>query len=97
MQLEFHRAIAADVSRIADYYEEAGGESLASEFLTDLWSCFQKAADSPGAYAPQEAGLRRVNLDRFPYHFLFRIVDDRVRILVVRHHRRRPSWGRRRR
>jgi hypothetical protein len=38
-----------------------------------------------------------VNLERFPFHFLYRIVDDRVRILVVRHHRRRPSLGMHRR
>jgi hypothetical protein len=38
-----------------------------------------------------------VNLERFPYHFLFRIVNDRVRILVIRHHRRRSSLGRHRR
>jgi hypothetical protein len=38
-----------------------------------------------------------VNLDRFPYHFLFRIVDDGVRVLVVRHHSRHPSLGIRRR
>ena len=34
-----------------------------------------------------------MNLERFPFHFLFRIVDDRVRVLVVRHHSRRPSLG----
>lgn len=46
---------------------------------------------------PFERDLRRVNLERFPYHFLFRIVGERVRVLVVRHHKRRPSLGLRRR
>jgi hypothetical protein len=36
-------------------------------------------------------------LQRFPYHFLFRVVGDVVRILVVRHHRRRPTLAVRRR
>jgi len=39
------------------------------------------------------AELRRANLKRFPYHFLFRVVGDCVRILVVRHHRRHPEYG----
>ena len=43
-----------------------------------------------------DGDLRRVNLDRFPYHFLFRIHGDTVRILVVRHHRRHPLYGRQR-
>jgi len=51
------------------------------------------AANSPETYAIRERGIRRVNLDRFPYHFLFRSVRDVVRILVVRHHSRHPSVG----
>jgi hypothetical protein len=29
------------------------------------------AANSPETYAIRERGIRRVNLDRFPYHFYF--------------------------
>lgn len=93
MRLEFHRQIASDISRIVDYYEDVAGPKLANEFYTELRFFFQKAADSPEAYYIQQRDLRRVNLERFPYHFLFRIVRDRVRIVVVRHHRRRPSLG----
>jgi hypothetical protein len=28
-----------------------------------------------------------------PYHFLYRVVGDCVRVLVVRHHRRHPDYG----
>ncbi len=93
MRLEFHRQIASDISRIMDYYEDAAGPKLADDFYIELRSFFQKAAYSPEAYELRERDLRRVNLERFPYHFLFRIVDDAVRILVVRHHRRQPSLG----
>ena len=93
MRLEFHRQIATDIARIMDYYEDVAGPKLADEFYTELRTFFQKAADSSEAYDIRERDLRRVNLERFPYHFLFRIVPDRVRILVVRHHRRRPSLG----
>lgn len=93
MRLEFHRQIASDISRIVDYYEDVAGPNLANEFYTELRFFFQKAADSPEAYDIRQRDLRRVNLERFPYHFLFRIVRDRVRIVVVRHHRRRPSLG----
>ena len=93
MQREFHRQVAYDISRILDYYEDAGGPQLADEFYGELTSFFQKATESPEAYAIRERDIRRVNLERFPFHFLFRILDDRVRILVVRHHRRRPSLG----
>ena len=76
MRLEFHRQIASDISRIMDYYEDVSGRELADEFYSELRTFFQKAADSPEAYDILERDLRRVNLERFPYHFLFRIVDD---------------------
>jgi toxin ParE1/3/4 len=91
MRLEFHRQIASDISRIMDYFEEVSGQQLADEFYNELRTCFQRAADSPEVYGIRERDLRRVNLERFPYHFLFRVIDDTVRVLVVRHHRRRPS------
>jgi hypothetical protein len=53
----------------------------------------QQAAERPESFAILERDLRRVNLHRFPYHFLFRVAGDVVRILVVRHHRRRPTIG----
>ena len=93
MRLEFHSQVASDVSRIMDYYEDVAGRQLADEFYSELLSFFQKSADSPEAYDIRELDLRRVNLERFPYHFLFRTVRERVRVLVVRHHRRRPSLG----
>jgi len=93
MRLEFHPLVRSDISRIMDYYEEAAGPELADEFYSELWSFLRKAANSPEGYAIRARDIRRVNLDRFPFHFLYRVVNDRVRILVVRHHYRRPSLG----
>jgi plasmid stabilization system protein ParE len=97
MQLEFHKQIHSDVSRIMDYYKGVAGPKLADEFYTELRRYFQKAAQSPESYPVRKRDLRRVNLARFPYHFFFRIVGDRVRILVIRHHKRRPQLKLRRR
>lgn len=97
MRLEFHRQIAGDISRIMDYYKDAAGPQLADDFYQELRAFFENAAESPESYAIRERDLRRVNLERFPYHFLFRIAGDAVRILVVRHHSRRPSLGTHRR
>jgi plasmid stabilization system protein ParE len=97
MRLEFHKQVASDISRIMDYYENVAAPELADEFYAELTFYFQKAADSPESYGIRERDLRRVNLKRFPYHFLFRLLEDRVRVLVVRHHKRRPSLGTHRR
>ncbi|HEY3151336.1 MAG TPA: hypothetical protein VGK65_06710 [Candidatus Binatia bacterium] len=66
-------------------------------FTPELRHYMRQAAERPESFPIRERDFRRVNLQRFPYHFLFRIVGDVVRILVVRHHRRRPTVGIRRR
>lgn len=97
MRIEFHKLVSSDISRIMDYYEDMAGIQLAGEFYDELRVFFQRPAESPEGYAIRERDLRRVKLERFPYHFLYRIVDDTVRILVVRHHSRRPTLGTHRR
>jgi len=91
MRLELHPQISSDISRIMEYYEGVAGQQLADEFYTELRSFFQKAVDAPEAFSIRQRDLRRVNLEKFPYHFFFRVVGERVRILVVRHHKRRPT------
>lgn len=93
MQLTFHPSVATDTLRIITHYEDLGGPNLAQEFHVELRATFLKTLETPRSYRSQGHGLRRVNLPRFPYHFLFRLVGDHVRILVVRHHSRRPSVG----
>ena len=97
MRLVLHRKVYTDVDEIMEYYERVSTTELAQEFYAELREFMKKAAEKPESFSIRERDLRRVNLDRFPYHFLFRIVDDAVRILVVRHHKRHPSLGIRRR
>lgn len=93
MQLTLHPGVTKDTLRIIAHYEKLGGPNLAREFHVELRAAFLKALSAPRSYRSLGRGLRRVNLPRFPYHFLFKIVGEEVRILIVRHHSRRPSLG----
>ncbi len=93
MRLEFHKQVASDIARVMDYYETAAGSELANDFYEELRAFFLRAIESPESFAIWKQDLRRVNLHRFPYHFLFRVSEDAVRILVIPHHKRRPSLG----
>lgn len=93
MRLVLHPKVYSDIDEIMGYYERVATRQLADEFYAELRYYMHQAAERPESYAIREHDLRRVNLQRFPYHFLFRIVGDVVRILVVRHHRRRPTVG----
>lgn len=93
MRLLLHPKVYSDVSTIMEYYERVSTTELADEFYRELRRLFRKAAESPEGFAIRERDIRKVNMRRFPYHFLYHIVDDSVRILVVRHHGRHPAFG----
>lgn len=93
MRLVLHREVHSDVDAIMGYYERVASRDLADDFYAELRHFMLDAAARPESFSIRGRGLRRVNLHRFPYHFLFRIVGGAVRILVVRHHRRHPSLG----
>ena len=93
MRLVLHREIHSDVDAIMEYYERVASRELADDFYAELRRFMLDAVERPESFSIRERDLRRVNLHRFPYNFLFRIVGGAVRILVVRHHRRHPSSG----
>jgi len=97
MRFVLHPKVYSDIDTIMAYYEEVAAPELANEFYDELRRFMVEAAKRPKSFAIREQDIRRVNLRRFPYHFLFRIVGDTVRVLVVRHHSRHPLLGMRRR
>ena len=97
MRPVFHPQVYADLAKIMEYYERVATPELADDFYREFRLFVEEAVGRPESFALRERDIRRANLRRFPYHFLFRVVGDAVRILVVRHHRRRPSFGVRRR
>ncbi|MBN1671376.1 MAG: type II toxin-antitoxin system RelE/ParE family toxin [Kiritimatiellae bacterium] len=96
MRLRYHPSVQRDVSEILGYYQDISTR-LSDEFWDEFMDAVESVRENPTRHHFDQSGLRRCNLHRFPYHILFRIRGDCVRILVVRHHRRRPSCGTRRR
>ena len=93
MRLIFHPKIYSDIAQVMEYYERVASADLADEFYAELQLLMRDATKRPESFPIRERDIRRANLRRFPYHFLFRMTSDAVRILVVRHHKREPSLG----
>jgi plasmid stabilization system protein ParE len=96
MRLAYHPAVRNDVNAILKFYEGISA-SLADEFWDELLRFIELIGDNPDRSHPAERGLRRVNLHRFPYHILFRRLPSTIRITAVRHNKRHPLVGVRRR
>lgn len=95
MTITFNALVQNDVSGILKKYD-AISPNLGDEFWRELNSKINTAAQNPLRSHLVGAEFRRVNLPNFPYHFVYRILPDRIRVIVVRHHRRNPQFGLRR-
>jgi len=94
MKLELNSLVHTDLLDVVDYYFNSDKASLATEFYSEFRRCIDQVIIRPDSYPVYTKNFRRVNLKRFPYHFLYRIVDRKiVRIIVVRHDHRDPRFG----
>lgn len=98
MKVVYHLGARLDVLEAVEYYEREDGPALADRFTGELEIFIERISDAPRSYREVGAGMRRIDLSKFPYHVLYRIIDaNTVKVLTVKHHKRRPSYGLRRR
>lgn len=95
MKVVYHPAVQGDISKILRYYDNINNH-LGDEFWDELNSFISAAAENPKRFQIARRNRRRVNLKRFPFHFLFRETGDGIRITVIRHNKQNPSFGLRR-
>ena len=91
----FHPQVRRDVTIAIRHYD-----SISDSLGDDLWTKFEKIClqveAHPERYHFDPSGWRRANLEKFPYHLLFYEELDGVRIMTLRHDRRNPRFGLRR-
>jgi plasmid stabilization system protein ParE len=92
MKVVYHAAVQKDVNRILRRYDKDSSH-LGDEFWNELNRYIEAAVANPLRFHPFIRDLRRANLKRFPYHFLYRILSDRLRVIAVRHHKQNPRFG----
>ncbi|MBI2824874.1 MAG: type II toxin-antitoxin system RelE/ParE family toxin [Planctomycetia bacterium] len=75
---------------------------MAVDFLTEVDAAFQRIRTDPHRFGrletmPDDEGIRRVVVNRFPYVVIYELVDLEIRILAIAHSRRREDYWRDRR
>jgi len=93
MTLSFNKRVSSDLKGILAFYEQESGMNLAEEFQAESIACLDRVLNNPQQFHFFINDLRRANLKRFPYHFLYRIESISIRILVIRHHHRNANFG----
>jgi plasmid stabilization system protein ParE len=97
MRLEYHPAVAEELEEIRDFYESRS-VGLGTEFVNEFERQMMKIAAMPERWMVVRRDIRRSLMKRFPYVIFFRwIAEDSIRVTVVKHERRHPSYGMQRR
>ena len=92
MEVIYHPLAWRDVVEILRYYRKVS-DRLADEFHDELRSLLDVAAGNPFRFPSTDRGFRRANLSRFPFHVLYEVRSDVIRVMLVRHHKRNPQFG----
>ena len=92
MEVVYHPLVRRDVEEPLSYYREISTR-LADEFHAELRSTIDQAAENPLRFHLTDQGFRRANLRRFPYHVLYEIHPERMRVMLVCHNKRHPEYG----
>ncbi len=94
--LIFHPLIQRDLDGILKYYSDEVSDVVADQFFEAFLAIVNQAKENPKRFHFENAVLRRAKIHGFPYHFLYREISSGIRVLVVRHDKRHPSFGMRR-
>lgn len=95
MKIEYANRAVADLRKISADSRAAFGDTVAATLAARIRAVISHIAEHPEA-APrvvEREGMRVFPLIRYPYKIFYRVFDDRVRILHIRHTSRRPWAG----
>jgi toxin ParE1/3/4 len=92
MRLSFHPSVQRDVHAILRYYDSIS-RKLGDQFYAELTASLDAVMRNPQRGHLVEADVRRINLNTYPYHFLYRLLPGRVRVTIIKHNRRHPRMG----
>ena len=93
MRYSLHPEVGGDLEEAALHLQQHASPRTAAKFLAEFERVANLLAEHPGLGTPMSRGRKVHPFKVFKYSVVYRIVDDRVRILVVRHRRRKPSYG----
>lgn len=90
---DIHPDALRDIEEAASFYEREGSAALAARFIAEFERASKLILADPGLGTPRTRGRKGFPTTDFPYTVIYREIPTGVRILVVKHDRRRPGYG----
>ncbi len=93
MKLALHPAAEQDIEEAAAFYAREGSDALAARFIAEFKRLCRLLIEHPAIGSPRPGGRRGFSMSVFPYTVIYRVGADEIRVLVVKHDRKRPRYG----
>jgi plasmid stabilization system protein ParE len=96
MRVTLHPAAEQDLQAAAAFYEREGSPIVAARFIAEFKRLATLLLEHPEIGSPRAKGRRGFSMSVFPYTVIYRVNDDDIKILVVKHDSKHPGFGGRR-
>jgi len=93
MRVTLHPGAELDIQEAAVFYEREGSSVLAARFVAEFRRLAKLLIENPSIGSPRAKGRRGFSMSVFPYTVIYRTGADEIKILVVKHDRKRPDYG----
>ena len=93
MRVEYSKRAISDLRQIAAYYTRSGNPAVAARIVARIQQVVAQIIRAPLSGRPvvQRPGVRVVLLVNYRYKIFYRVAEDTIRIIHIRHTSRRPS------
>jgi toxin ParE1/3/4 len=91
MTVQFHPLAERELNDAAQFYE-GQATALGARFLNEIDRLLKLLAAYPEVGPFRARPVRTVRARRFPYSLVYQLVGDRLVVLAVAHHRRKPRY-----
>lgn len=93
MNYTLHPQVESDLDEAAEYLSKHASPRIASRFVAEFERVVALIVERPGIGTPMSRGKRIHRFRVFQYSVVYRLVDGKPRILLVRHNRRRAGYA----
>jgi toxin ParE1/3/4 len=96
MKVEYSERAVADLHKISADSRRSYGDRVAEALGVRIRAVIDRISTDPlsAPEVEQRPSMHVVPLVRYPFKIFYRVLDDRIRILHIRHAARRPWPGR---
>jgi len=97
VNISFNPAARLEFVETAGWYAEQAGERRAMDFRNEVQRSLHLLGEHPSMGTPSASNTRRIVVHRYPYSVIYRVEENRLRVLAIASHNRQPGYWRGRR